>query len=103
MPLHGKTLSVYKEMEVSYRELASALSYLGYRNATNEKHFRFINDEFNSDILLPLPHKSEEEKVNKAYFVALSINMEWKGVLDDMDDLAKMIERNRETTQAATA
>ena len=29
--------------------------------------------------------------------------MEWKGVLDDMDDLAKMIERDREIAQAATA
>lgn len=103
MPLHGKTLSVYNEMEVSYRELASALMRLGYRNATNEKYFRFINDEFDSVILLQLPRKSEEEKVNKANFVALSWNMEWKGVLDDMDDLAKMIERDRETAQAATA
>lgn len=29
-----------------------------------------------------------------------SWNMEWKGVLHHMDDLAKMIERDRETTQA---
>jgi len=32
-----------------------------------------------------------------------STNMEWKGVLDNMDDLAKMIERDRETAHPATA
>jgi hypothetical protein len=36
-------------------------------------------------------------------FAAISLNLEWKGVLRDMDDLAKMIERDRETAQAATA
>lgn len=100
MPLHGKTLSVYKEMEVSYRELASALIRLGYRSVADGKYFRFINEEFDSVILLQLPRKSDEEKVNKANFVALSLNMEWKGVIEDMDDLAKMIERDRETAQA---
>ena len=103
MPLHDKTLSVYKEIEISYRELANALLRLGYHKAASDKYFRYINNEHNSDIILPLPRKSDEEKVNKAYFVALSYNMEWKGVLNHMDDLAKMIERDRETTQAATA
>ena len=100
---YRKEIRAYKDMEVTYRELSSALIRLGYRNATDEKYFRYINDEYNSVILLQLPRKSEDETIHKVYFAALSQNMEWKGVLDDMDDLAKMIERDREMTQATTA
>lgn len=88
-------LRVYKEMDLTYREVAQTLLRLGYQDRSDEQNFRFTNEKFKSEVELPLPKNGGEEFVQKALIVGFTYIMAWKGVLKDMDDFAKMVERER--------
>ena len=92
---------IYKNMEVTYGELANALRHLNYRNVSTDKEFVYVNSDFDSIILLPL--KNEKEAVNKARFSTISFILSQKGVINHEHDLAKMIENARLRGQQASA
>jgi hypothetical protein len=87
---------VYKEMEVTYGEMAQALKQLGYQDESTSKHFRFVNDAYKSEFLLPA--RPLETKFVKANTVSFSNLLFMQGVVKNPEKLVKMIEKNRLST-----
>jgi hypothetical protein len=90
---------IYKDLEVSYREVEDALIQLGFRNASDTKRFYFVNDKFNAIFLMPF--KPSTNTVLKAHFAANSYGLWATGVIKDIHDFAKLIEKNRLASQQA--
>jgi signal recognition particle subunit SEC65 len=90
---------VYKEMNITYSEFAQALIQLGFQNQSDATYFRFVNSTHNSRVLL----KSNPENTTlfKAIISGYSYQFFMQGVIDDFDDLAKLVEKNREALMQA--
>jgi hypothetical protein len=84
---------VYKEMEVTYGEIAQALKQLGYQDESTAQNFRFINEAYKSEFLLPA--RPLESKFVKANTVSFSNLLFMQGVVKNPDKLVKIIEKNR--------
>lgn len=93
---------IYKDMEVTYRELSDILRKLGYHDESYGDRFRYVNHEHNSIVLLRKP-KCDDEKVLKADFAGYSYALAAQSVIEDPHDLAKMIEKERLELSASTA
>lgn len=85
---------VYKEMIITYGELAQALTQLGFQNQSDANYFRFVNSEHNSRVLLK--SNPDNKTLFKAIISGYSYQLYMQGVIHDFDDLAKLIEKNRE-------
>lgn len=84
---------VYKEMEVTYGEIAQSLKQLGYRDESTSQHFRFVNDAYKSEFLLPT--RPLDTLFVKANTVSFSNLLFMQGVVKNPDKLVKLIEKNR--------
>ena len=84
---------VYKEMNITYGELAHALTQLGFKNESDSEHFRYVNKEQDSVILLRANPASR--LLFKAIISGFSYQLYMQGVIEDYDDLAKLVEKNR--------
>jgi predicted DNA binding CopG/RHH family protein len=94
-------LHVYKEIVANYGEMADALKKLGFQDVSTSKHFRLVNTAHNSEVKLPArPLDAVFSKVNLAGF---SYQLYMQGVIEDYDDLAKLVEKNRLTNTAQIA
>ncbi|MFN0033792.1 MAG: hypothetical protein ACKVUS_01915 [Saprospiraceae bacterium] len=93
---------IYKEIEVSYREFATLLRKLGFRDESVGDRFRFVSDAHNSIVLLHKP-SSQDDKVLKGDFAGYSYALSEQGVINEPDDLAKMIEAERLALTASAA
>jgi hypothetical protein len=87
-------LKMYKEMDVSYREFETILKTLGYKKSIGDNFICFYNKKYDSLIKYAKVH-GLDNIVNKAHFLADSRHMEYKGIIEDVHDLAKMIEQMR--------
>ncbi len=86
-------LHFYKELVANYGEVAEALKKLGFQDVSTAKHFRLVNNTHKSEVKLPArPLDAVFSKVNLAGF---SYQLYMQGVIDDFDDLAKLVEKNR--------
>ena len=92
---------VYKEMTITYGELAQALTELGFRNESDSDHFRYAHKKYASVILLKANPPNRE--LFKAIISAFSYQLYMQGVIEDYDDLAKLVEKNRLTNSAQIA
>lgn len=90
---------IYKDLEVSYNEVEKALLQLGFRNASDTKRFYFVNDKH--DAIFLMPFKKGTDTVLKAHFSANSYGLWATGVIKDIHDFAKLIEKNRFAAQNA--
>lgn len=86
-------IRVYKEMLVTYGELAHALTQLGFVEDTKSQHFHYVNEKKDSSALLR--KHPENEFVAKINLAGLSYQLYMQGILKHTDDLAKRIEKNR--------
>ena len=84
---------VYKEMSITYGELAQALAQLGYKNESDGTHFRYVNKKYDSVILLRA--NSANRVLFKAIISGFSYQLSMQGVIEEEDDLAKLVEQNR--------
>ena len=84
---------IYKDMEVSYNEVEAALIQLGFRNCSDNRRFYFMEDEHKA--IFKMPMKNGSEKVLKAHLAANSYGLWATGVIKDIHDFLKLIERNR--------
>ena len=91
----------YKDIVVTYKEMAGALKDLGFENDSTKKVFAYKNKNFDAIVLLPL--KDENAQVNQAHFSSISFLLSQKGLLENRDDLAIIIEKKRVGRQKATA
>lgn len=97
-----ETISIYKNMEVTYGELEKALLTLQYAKRRGKDFYGFENKAFDSVVLIPLAAQPDD-KVSRLLFDSTSKLLEAKGVTAHKDDLAKMIERERLSAQQRAA
>ena len=88
-----ETIRVYKEMSVTYGELAYALTQMGFSNASTSDYFQYVNEKENATILLKA--RPSEEIVRQINLAGCSYQLYMHGILKHTDDLAKRIEKNR--------
>lgn len=86
-------IRVYKEMLVTYGELAYALTQLGFVQDTTSPYFQYVNEKKNSTV--SLKKHPENEMVAKINLAGCSYQLYLQGILKHTDDLAKRIEKNR--------
>ena len=92
---------VYKEMNITYGELAQALTQLGYKNESDSEHFRYVNKKYDSVVLLRA--NPVKRILFKAIVSGFSYQLYMQGVIEDYDDLAKLVEKNRLANNAPVA
>ncbi len=93
-------IKVYKDMIVTYGEFFEALEQIGYKEALSETHYKFMPPEGSLEFSIPkvknngLPHTLDEKMWTPDFFQycqTLYLGYE----IDDIDDIAKIIERKR--------
>ena len=101
------TFSIYKEIQPTYGEWLPILEQLGFQKKVvdmqtlfgdKKPQYRLENTAEKSVIILP--YLPDNAPVLKAYFASYSIQLYWQGIIEDMQDMAKMIERNRLAAEA---
>jgi hypothetical protein len=96
------TFSIYKEIQPTYGEWLPILEKLGFQKKVVElptlfgdkqPQYRLENKAEKSIIILP--YLPDDAPVLKAYFANYSIQLYYQGIIEDMQDMAKMIDQNR--------
>ena len=88
-------------MSVTPDELFEALTKLGYDNTSNSEKRRFVKKSHNS--VIELANEPIDERLMKVYFAGFSYRLFLQGVISDPNNLAKMIEKNREKVKGEMA
>lgn len=87
-------IGIYKDLVVSYQEFENALLRLGYYKVIKPHARIYINEAYDS--VISISHRNTLDKMMiLGEFSAQAYLMEMKGVLENMDDIAKMIEQDR--------
>jgi hypothetical protein len=90
-------ISPYNDINATYGEVAQALKKLGFQDMSTSEHFRLVNESSNSDIKLPA--RPLETIFSKGNMIGYSYILYMQGVIDNRDDLAKQIEKNRKASK----
>ncbi len=98
---YGKIqIKVYKDMIVTYGEFFEALKQIGFKEIPSKTHYEFMSPVSNFGLSIPrvknngLLHTLDEKMWTPDFFTysqTLYLGYE----IDDIDDLAKIIERKR--------
>jgi hypothetical protein len=94
-------IKMYKEMDITIKELEAALFKLGFVKKIKEDVVSYSH-ESGSKILLPAVYKPNRI-LNKGWFIGNADNMAGMGVMEHRDDLAKLVEKMRLEAMATTA
>ena len=93
-------IKVYKDMVVTYAEFFEALKQIGYKEVRSKTHYKFMPPKGNSVLTIPrvknneLPHTLDEKMWTPDFF-SYCQTLYLRYEIDDIDDLAKIIERKR--------
>ncbi len=89
-----EVVGIYKDMEVTYQEFEQALLRLGYHKVTKPHARLYINEVYDS--IISISHLNTPDRLMiRGAFTAEAYLMAMKGVLENKDDIAKMIEQER--------
>ena len=88
-----RIINVFEDLEPTYAELSDVLIKLGFRDHNTDDLFRFYNKA--ADLMILLPAKKLHEKLDTGRFGAVSSQLEHFGIIDNIDDLGKMIKQKR--------
>jgi predicted urease superfamily metal-dependent hydrolase len=89
-----EVVRIYKDMEVSYQEFENALLQLGYHKVIKHHARLYVNELYDS--VISLSHLNTPDRMMiRGAFSSQAYLMEMKGVLENRDDIAKMIEQDR--------
>ena len=69
------------------------LTQIGFRNESNKEEYRFVNDKYDSIIVLPL--RPLDEAVQRIYMAGYSYQLYLQGVIRDEENLVKKVLQNR--------
>jgi hypothetical protein len=94
-------IKMYKEMDITIKELEAALFKLGFVKKIKEDVVSYSH-ESGSKILLPAVYKPNRI-LNKGWFIGNADNMAGMGAIEHRDDLAKLVEKMRLEAMATTA
>ena len=87
-------LRVYKELDVTNREMIETLTRLGFKETpVSPKEYRMVNEAKKSVVRLPC--EPLDRYILKAYTVSFSNLLYLQGIIAEFDDLVKMIEKER--------
>ncbi len=93
-------LRMYKEMDITVKELEAALLKLGFVKKKKDDYVAYLH-ETGSKLFLPASYKPNRI-LNKGWFIGNADNMAGMGVFEHRDDLAKLVEKMRlEATSTA--
>jgi hypothetical protein len=84
---------IFIDVPVTYGELIEVLTKLGYRQEVDGKGYRYVNDKYDSYLLLRAA--SPDEMLEKAYAAAYSSLLYGKGVIKEEESLIHKIQKNR--------
>ena len=79
---------------IPYQEFENALLQLGYHKVTKSHARLYVNEAYDSIISLS-PLNTPDRIMIRGAFASEAYLMEMKGVLENRDDIAKMIEQER--------
>jgi hypothetical protein len=89
-----EVVGIYKNMDVSYQEFEDALLRLGYHKVMKPHARLYVNEVYDS--IISLSHLNTPDRIMiRGAFASEAYLMEMKGVLENRDDIAKMIEQDR--------
>ncbi len=87
-------LRVYKETQITNSELLNALKTLGFKEVNGDpRDYRMENAAH--DIYVAIPRRPLDENVLKAFTASTSHLLTEFGVINDFDDLVKMVLKER--------
>lgn len=92
---------VYKEMTVTFGEFFEALKQLGFKDKSTATHFWFVKKQGNGVIRFPI--RAIGDWMLKADLHGYSYTLYLRGDIENPDDFAKIIEKNREYAKAELA
>jgi hypothetical protein len=90
-------VKIYKDMTVTYGEFFEALQQIGFKDFSTPEYFRFKKETTASQIKMAV--RPLDKAIWKPSFLGYSHSLYLAGYIQDPDDLAKMIEINREKSQ----
>lgn len=87
-------LRVYKELDVTNREMIEALNHLGFKEVPfSPNEYRMVHKTKKS--FVRIPREPLDNYILKAYTVSFSNLLYLQGIIAEFDDLVKMIENGR--------
>jgi hypothetical protein len=94
---------IYKEIQPTYGEWFSILAELGYQKQVvdikrpiSKQHTKqYLLENLVEKSTIILPYLPESAPVLKAYFANYSHQLYLQGIIEDVQDMAKMIEKKR--------
>jgi hypothetical protein len=87
-------LKVYKETDITNKEMIDVLQKLGFIEAKGDAH-DYRMESKTADMYLLMPHRPLNEFILKGYTTKFSKMLLDFGVTEDFDDLVKMVLKER--------
>ena len=84
---------IFVEVPVTYGEMIEVLTKLGYHQELNGKNYRYVNNKYDSYVLIR--DTSPDELFEKAYAAAYSSLLYQQGVIKEEESIIYMIQKNR--------
>jgi hypothetical protein len=87
-------LRVYKETQITNSEMLNVLKTLGFKEVNGDpRDYRMENTEY--DMYIAIPRRPLDENILKAFTASTSHLLSEFGVIEDFDDLVKMVLKER--------
>ena len=90
--------NIYKDITITSGEFIQVLTKLHYRKETEGNYYRFVNDKYNSIVILPI--QPLDESVLKVHLATYTFRLQLQGVIKQEEDIIKMVEKNRLKTKS---
>ena len=88
-----KPLDSNHDLKLTYGELASVLSRLGFEDQSTAKECVFFNEKHN--ILFKLGKKPSQGPVFHLDLMGITFHLAWNGLIEDREDLWKLVEAQK--------
>ena len=85
--------NIYSGVTITNAEFIQVLTKLHYRKDSVDNHYRFVNEKYNSIVILPI--RPLEEAVQKVHLAAYTFRLYLQGVIKEEEEILKMVEKNR--------
>lgn len=91
---------IFVEVSVTNSEFMKVLTQIGFRDESTTERFRFVNDKYNSTVVLPV--RPLDEAVQRIYVADYSFQLYMQGIIKDEENLVKKVLKNRIKSNVTT-